>query len=196
MLMQTKNDQQAIDELLGFWFAEETKARWYASTDAFDERCRQHFGDLAAKAANGALAHWEETADGALAVCLLLDQMPRNLHRGTPIAFATDPKAVAVSERAIERGFDQKLDLEKRKFLYLPYMHSERLADQERSVALSEALNDENTLHYANDHADIIRRFGRFPHRNGILGRTSTPEEEAFLADGAKSYGQSATDQA
>ncbi len=189
-------DHQAIDELLDFWFAEEAKARWYASTDAFDERCRQRFGDLAAKAADGELAHWEENADGALAVCLLLDQMPRNLFRGTPKAFANDPKAVAVAERAIERGFDQELDIERRKFLYLPFMHSEALADQERSVAISKALNDESALHWAIDHADIIRRFGRFPHRNPVLGRTSTPEEEAYLADGAKSYGQSATDKA
>ena len=194
--MPTESDQKTIDEILDFWFAEETKARWYASTDAFDERCRQHFGDLTAKAADGELARWEETAEGALAVCLLLDQMPRNIHRGTPKAFATDTEAVAISERAIERGFDRELDLERRKFLYLPFMHSEALADQERSVAISEALNDENALHWANDHADIIRRFGRFPHRNAVLGRKNTPEEEAFLADGAKSYGQSSTDKA
>ncbi len=194
--MQTEDDRGDIEALLDFWFAEETKARWYASTDEFDDLCRQRFGDLSAKAADGALAQWEETADGALAVCLLLDQMPRNLFRGTPKAFATDAKAVAVSERAIERGFDQALDLERRKFLYLPFMHSEALADQERSVAISKALNDESALHWANDHADIVRRFGRFPHRNAVLGRASTPEEEAFLADGAKSYGQSTTDKA
>ncbi|MGI9489982.1 MAG: DUF924 family protein [Geminicoccaceae bacterium] len=194
--MQTENDRQAIDDLLDFWFAEETKARWYASTDGFDENCRQCFGDLARRAADDELSHWEETAKGALALCLLLDQMPRNIYRGTPKAFATDTKATALSERAIERGFDRELDLERRKFLYLPFMHSEALADQERSVAISEALNDENALHWANDHADIIRRFGRFPHRNAVLGRKSTPEEEAFLADGAKSYGQSATDKA
>ena len=189
--MTTESDQKAISEIIEFWFAEETKARWYDSTKAFDELCRERFGELNAKAAAGDLGTWEETAKGALALCLLLDQMPRNLYRGTAQAFATDPKAVDVATLAIERGFDQTLDLEKRKFLYLPFMHSERLADQERSVAISKALDDENMLHYANDHADIIRRFGRFPLRNAILGRESTPEEDAFLKAGAKSYGQS-----
>ena len=132
-----------------------------------------------------------ETADGALALCLLLDQMPRNIYRGTPEAFATDPKAVRVASSAIEKGFDQQLDIERRKFLYMPYMHSEVLAEQERSVAFSLALDDKHTLAYAEDHADIIRRFGRFPHRNAILGRESTDEERAFLTDGAKDYGQS-----
>lgn len=188
--MPTESDQQAIGETLDFWFAEETKARWYDATKAFDELCRERFGELTARAAAGDLSAWENTAEGALALCLLLDQMPRNLFRGTAKAFATDPKAVDVATRAIERGLDQALDLEKRKFLYLPFMHSERLADQERSVAISKALDDENTLHYANDHANIVRRFGRFPHRNAILGRENTPEEEAFLKAGADSYGQ------
>lgn len=189
--MLKETDRQDISMLLDFWFAEDTKPRWYDSSKGFDDLCRQRFGDLTEKAAAGDLAAWEHSAEGALALCLLLDQMPRNLFRGTPKAFASDPKAAAVAARAIERGFDQALDPERRKFLYLPFMHSEVLADQERSVALSEALNDEGTLHYANDHADIIRRFGRFPHRNKILGRTSTAEEEAFLAAGAKTYGQS-----
>ncbi|MGI9508355.1 MAG: DUF924 family protein [Geminicoccaceae bacterium] len=189
--MPTETDQKTIGGILDFWFAEETKPRWYQSSDGFDELCQQRFGDLTAKAASGELAAWEQTADGALALCLLLDQMPRNLFRGTAKAFATDPKAVDVAMRAIERGFDQTLDLEKRKFLYMPFMHSERLLDQERSVAIAKALDDENMLHYANDHADIIKRFGRFPHRNAILGRDCTPDESAFLEGGAKTYGQS-----
>lgn len=194
--MPIENDRQAIDDLLDFWFAEETKARWYQSTDAFDELCWDRFGDLTARAAGGELAHWEETAKGALAVCLLLDQMPRNLHRGTPKAFETDPEAVALSKRAITRALDQELDIERRKFLYMPFMHSEHLDDQERCVALAKALNDENMVQHAEEHADIVRRFGRFPHRNDIVGRESTAEEEAFLQDGAKTYGQSTTDQA
>ncbi|MEM9624641.1 MAG: DUF924 family protein [Pseudomonadota bacterium] len=192
--MTTENDRRMIEEALDFWFAEETKPRWYDSTEAFDELCRKSFGNLNARAANGELTHWEETADGALALCLLLDQMPRNLFRGTPKAFSTDDQAAAVATRAIEKGLDQELDVERRKFLYLPYMHSERLADQERSIALAKALDDDNMIHHAGEHADIIRRFGRFPHRNSILGRVNTPEEAAFLADGAKTYGQSATD--
>jgi len=194
--MPAENDLQSILRVLDFWFAEETKARWYDSTKAFDDLCRQRFGHLVAKAAKGDLAAWEQSADGALAVCLLLDQMPRNLFRGTAKAFETDPKAVAVATRAIEHGLDQKLDLERRTFLYLPFMHSENLAEQERSVALSQALGDAKTLSYAQDHADIVKRFGRFPHRNGILGRTSTPEEEAYLTAGAETYGQAPADSA
>lgn len=190
--MTTLPDDQAIQDILTFWFADETKARWYDSTLAFDALCRDRFGALVDQARKGELAAWEESADGALALCLLLDQMPRNMFRGEPRAFETDPKAVVVANAAIEKGFDQQLGIERRKFLYLPYMHSEVLEDQERSVALSLVLNDENALAYAKDHADTIRRFGRFPHRNAILGRKSTEEEVAFLADGAKDYGQSA----
>ncbi|MEZ5932057.1 MAG: DUF924 family protein [Alphaproteobacteria bacterium] len=192
--MPIDGGRQTIRELVDFWFDEETKPRWYDSTPTFDELCRQRFGALVAQAAEGELAAWEQTAEGALALCLLLDQMPRNMFRATPAAFATDEQAADVARRAIERGFDQTLDLEKRKFLYMPFMHSERLDDQERSVALAAALDDGETLRYAEEHADIIRRFGRFPHRNAILGRQSTPEEHAFLADGAKSYGQTAKD--
>ncbi|NJO37910.1 MAG: DUF924 domain-containing protein [Rhizobiales bacterium] len=190
--MPSDGDQKAIRELLDFWFDEATRPRWYDSTPAFDELCRQRYGDLAARAAQGELAGWEQTAEGALALCLLLDQMPRNLFRATPQAFGADDKAVAAAARALGRGFDRALDPDRRTFLYMPFMHSERLADQERSVALAAALDDGETLPYAEEHADIIRRFGRFPHRNAILGRESTPEEAAFLAAGARSFGQTA----
>ncbi|MEM7044558.1 MAG: DUF924 family protein [Pseudomonadota bacterium] len=192
--MLAEEDRQAINAMLDFWFAEDTRPRWYQSTKAFDELCRERFGQLVERAANGDLADWEGSAEGALALCLLLDQMPRNLFRGTSKAFATDGDAVAVAARAIDKGFDQTLDNERRTFLYLPFQHSEDLAQQERSVVLSTALGDDKFLDYAVEHADIVRRFGRFPHRNAILGRVSTPEEQAFLADGAKSYGQGSSD--
>jgi uncharacterized protein (DUF924 family) len=185
-------DEQIIQGLLTFWFAEETKERWYDSTPVFDQLCCDRFGAMVEKAGKNELSAWEQTAEGALALCLLLDQIPRNIFRGTPRAFETDPKAVEVAKSAIEKGFDQELDVERRKFLYLPFMHSEVLAEQERSVALSLQIGDEKTQAYAEDHADIIRRFGRFPHRNTILGRESTEEELAFLQGGAKDYGQSA----
>ena len=184
-------DDRAIQDILAFWFADETKERWYDSTPAFDQTCGERFGILVDQAANDQLSHWADSAAGALALCLLLDQMPRNLFRGSPRAFATDAKAVDVAEKAIAKGYDQQLHEERRKFLYLPFMHSEVLVEQERSVALSRALGDENTLSYALEHADIIKRFGRFPHRNAILGRKSTMEEVAFLKDGARDYGQS-----
>lgn len=189
--MTTPSDEQAIQDILTFWFAEESKARWYDSTPAFDALCVQHCGTLVDRAGNDELSAWQETADGALALVLLLDQMPRNMFRGSPRAFETDPKAVAVANAAIGRGFDQQLDAERQKFLYLPYMHSEVLAEQERSIVLNRPFNDKNTMAYAIEHADIIRRFGRFPHRNIILGRESTAEELAFLKDGAENYGQS-----
>ena len=188
--MTSDHDQHAIADLLDFWFAEETKARWWQSTSKFDEICRGRFGHLVEQAASDRLDAWQETAEGALALCLLLDQMPRNLFRGTPKAFGTDAKAVAVAASAVDRGLDQTLTTEHRKFLYMPFMHSESLAEQERSIALTKSLDDDNTLHHAEEHADVIRRFGRFPHRNDVLGRSSTAEEEAFLADGAKTYGQ------
>ena len=186
-----ESDQQAIENLIGFWFADATKPRWYDSNPAFDDFCRQHFETLSSQAVKGELKGWADSAEGALALVLLLDQIPRNIYRGTERAFASDPLAVVIAKRAIEARADLALDPEKRKFLYLPFMHSETLEDQERSVALATAMSDEKMLHYAKEHADIIRRFGRFPHRNTILGRLNTAEEEAFLAAGAKNYGQS-----
>ena len=191
--MTPSSDDSAIQAMIAFWFAAATKARWYKATVAFDDECRQRFAALHEAAKAGELAPWAMSADGALALVLLLDQIPRNIHRGTALAFETDPKAVTVAAAAIEQGFDQALDPEKRAFLYLPFMHSEVLADQERSLVLNQALGSEKALAYAVDHADIIRRFGRFPHRNAILGRENTEEEQAFLEAGAKTYGQSAS---
>ena len=191
--MLTEKDQHAIRDVLDFWFADDTKPRWYDSTKAFDDLCRDRFGDHVGQAAKGVLAVWEQSAEGALALCILLDQMPRNLFRGTAKAFETDQSAMAVAERAIDRGLDHELEGDRRKFFYLPFMHSERLADQERCVELARALGDEKTLHHAEEHADLIRRFGRFPHRNANIGRSSTPDEIAFLAEGANTYGQTPT---
>jgi uncharacterized protein (DUF924 family) len=120
--------------------------------------------------------------DGALAVVLLLDQFPRNMFRGTRRVYQTDATALDVADRAIERGFDSQVEPALRGFFYLPFEHSESLADQERSVALHEAAGDEDGLTWARHHHDIVARFGRFPHRNAILGRESTPEELAYLA--------------
>lgn len=180
-----------IQDLIDFWFAESSKARWYDSTAEFDQSCFDRFGKLVQLAKAGDLDQWAETPLGALALCLLLDQMPRNIYRASPKAFESDQKAILVAKDAIERGFDQELDLEKRKFLYLPFMHSEVLAEQERSVSIATTLGDEETVRHAIEHAEVIRRFGRFPHRNAILGRVSTEEEIAYLEAGAETYGQS-----
>jgi uncharacterized protein (DUF924 family) len=170
-------------EILSFW-REAGYDRWFKKDSAFDEEIRRRFLASYEAAAAGKLSGWELTADGALALLILLDQFPRNIFRGDARAFATDPLARAIAAGAVVRGFDSQVAKELRGFFYLPFEHSEYLADQERSVAFNKAAGDANGLKWAEIHADIIRRFGRFPHRNAVLGRTTTPEEQAFLDSG------------
>ncbi len=170
-----------IDEVIGFW-RDAGPQKWFAKDEAFDEACRRFLLTHEA-AARGDLNDWELTPEGALALVLLLDQFPRNMFRGTRRVYQTDPVALMVADRAIERTFDQAVAPELRRFFYLPFMHSENLPDQERSVALNEALGEAESIRWAHHHRDIVARFGRFPHRNAILGRASTPEEEVFLAE-------------
>ena len=170
-------------DVLAYWRALGPK-RWFANDDAIDAEIREKFRDLHAAAAAGMLSEWEGDAAGALAEVIVLDQFPRNMFRGSAAAFATDPLARAAAGRAIARGFDRQVDKAERQFFYLPYMHSEALADQERCCELCLGADDAGTLKYAQMHRDIIRRFGRFPHRNAVLGRITTPEEQAFLDSG------------
>ncbi len=174
-----------IDDVLGFWFSEQTRPRWWDKDDAFDAEVTRRFGAVHAQAAAGKLADWERTPEGALALILCLDQFPRNMYRGTPRAFATDDKARAAAETAIGRGHDLTFeDIDHRLFYYLPLEHSERIEDQDRCVALvRERCPGSNYVKFALAHRDVIRRFGRFPHRNAILGRRNTPEEEEYLAE-------------
>jgi uncharacterized protein (DUF924 family) len=158
--------------------------KWFTKDSEFDAAVRARFLATYRAAASGELGAWETTPEDALALLVVLDQFPRNMFRGRAETYAADPLARAVAERALARGFDRAVAQELRTFFYLPFMHSETLADQERSLALYRALGDEESLRYAQDHADIIRRFGRFPHRNPALGRASTPDEQAFLAAG------------
>lgn len=167
-------------EVLDFWVAAGPQ-KWFSRDDAFDAAIRERFLPTYEAAAAGSLAEWEAAPDGALALVIALDQFPRNMFRNSPRTFAADPLALAVAKRAVARGFDRQMELPRRNFFYLPFMHSEDLVDQERCVALSRQSGDQNTLKYAEQHADIIRRFGRFPHRNAMLGRTTTTEEQAFL---------------
>ncbi|MEZ5956611.1 MAG: DUF924 family protein [Hyphomonadaceae bacterium] len=169
-------------EIVRFWRDAGHKA-WFTKDETFDGRCRAFEVEHHA-AARGELKHWEQDAEGALALLILLDQLPRNIFRGSPHAFATDGLAQAVASRAIERQFDTATDTDMRLFFYMPFEHAEDLALQERCVHLFTNLGDANYLKYAILHRDIIARFGRFPHRNAILGRKSTPEELQFLADG------------
>jgi uncharacterized protein (DUF924 family) len=170
-------------EVVRFWLGQNEKV-WFSADPAFDAEVLSRFAELVERAKSGALDHWADTAEGALALVILLDQMTRNIYRDSPEMFAADGKALSVAERAIERGFDQELPKAERRWLYMPFMHSEDLADQERSVELFTRSEISESVPFAVDHADIIRRFGRFPHRNAILGRQTTPEEADFLAGG------------
>ncbi len=188
-------------EIIEYWlgsapddFESVTQAskRWYRADKDIDAEIRTRFGAAIAEARRGVFGDWERTPDGALALVILLDQFSRNAYRGTPEAFAGDAVALAVARRAVERGFDRELGCAGRAFLYHPFEHSEDPEDQERSVLLFETLLAEapptwrefaaGFVPYAHSHRDVIRQYGRFPHRNEILGRGSTPREEAHLA--------------
>jgi uncharacterized protein (DUF924 family) len=184
-----------IDRILGFWFADGPdgwREAWFKRDDAFDLACREGFGGLVRPAREGALDGWAATPHGALALLLLLDQFPRNLFRGTAEAFASDAHARQVARGAVLRDrFDLAVTPTARTFLYLPFEHSEDPADQDISVALFEGLRDiplharpDSTIDYAWRHWQVIRRFGRYPHRNAALGRASTEAEAAWLAAG------------
>lgn len=169
-------------EVATFW-RDAGPSRWFAKDEAFDAEFKARFEAAHHAAAAGALDAWAGEAEGALALLVLLDQFPRNAWRGSAHMFATDGKARAMARTAIEAGHDRQVDDVLRPFFYLPFMHSESLADQERSVALNAAL-DANTQRFAVLHRDIVARFGRFPHRNRMLGRETTPQEQAFLDQG------------
>ncbi|HEV8465334.1 MAG TPA: DUF924 family protein [Pseudolabrys sp.] len=170
-------------EVVSFW-REAGPDRWFNKDAAFDRTIHERFFDTYEAAATGKLSDWEHSAQGALALLILLDQFPRNMFRGDARAFATDPLARAITAGALISGFDSQVPNELRGFFYLPFEHSEDLADQERCIALNKATGDTENLKWAEIHADIIRRFGRFPHRNAALGRPTTPEEQAFLDGG------------
>jgi uncharacterized protein (DUF924 family) len=179
------------DDILRFWFSDRAEKHWFKSSDAFDAEIRQKFEvtamELAAQQATRNSAHdWEkQSPDAHLALVIALDQFPRNMYRDTAAAFAWDRFALVAAKRMVERKTDIHLSQKQRPFAYMPFMHSEDLADQDECVRLCDArLDDSNTLKFAHIHRDIILRFGRFPHRNRILGRDTQPEERAFLDDG------------
>ena len=182
-------------DILEFWFSEGPdtfRTAWFRRDDAFDEAIRARLGDLAAAARGGALASWRDSSAGLLALAILLDQCPRNLHRGSAEAFAADALMRDIARDAVlVRRIDLGLTPTQRVFLYLPFEHSEAMADQDLSVALFEGLRDDprmaapgGAIDYAWRHHAVIARFGRFPHRNAVLGRVSTPEEQAWLEAG------------
>jgi len=179
----TSSQKVATPEaVLAFW-REAGPDKWFTRDDAFDADIRAKFLPTYEAAAAGQLDDWERSAEGTLALLIVLDQFPRNMFRGQARCYAADPLARAVAHRALKRGCDQDVPEAERGFFYLPFMHSEDIADQQRCVGLYREAGDPN-LSYAERHADIIRRFGRFPHRNAALGRTTTPEEQAYLDEG------------
>jgi uncharacterized protein (DUF924 family) len=158
------------------------KPLWFRSTPAFDEGLRERYLDTWQAAAAGGLEHWRQNPQGALALVIVLDQFPLNMFRGRAEGFSTEARAREVAAEAIGKGWDKALDKSRLAFLYMPFMHSENLADQDRSVALFEAAGLTDNLRFARHHRELIRRFGRFPHRNAILGRASSEEELEYLA--------------
>jgi uncharacterized protein (DUF924 family) len=170
-------------DVLAFWRAAGPD-KWFKKDAGFDAEITRRFSALWQQATAGTLPAWEDTPEAALALVILLDQFPRNMFRGDARAFATDAPARGVADRAIARGFDQAVPASERLFFYLPFEHSESLVDQERAVALVDTLGDADLTRWSKMHADIINRFGRFPHRNTALGRATTPEEQAFLDGG------------
>jgi len=177
-----------IASVLSFWFETLEPKDWFMSSEKTDDAIRNRFADLYSDAQAGRLDHWMDTADGALALVILLDQFPRNMFRNTARMYGSDEQAMDVSRRAVAENLDKKVPKERRIFLYLPFEHSENLEDQDFCCDLVKTLGDETYLDYAEAHRRVIRRFGRFPHRNAILGRESTAEEVEFLKEEGSSF--------
>lgn len=185
---------EAVQDVLKFWFGEELKPRkaWFVKDPTFDEEVRSRFFSLHQQASNGELIDWSNSPQSSLALVILLDQFSRNIFRGKPESFASDPIALETAKAAIAQKFDQQLPPVQRQFFYFPLEHSENLNDQHLAVKLFEQFKDDPELNdiyqYALRHREIIERFGRFPHRNRILGRQSTPEELEFLKQPGSSF--------
>lgn len=180
----------AMQDVLQFWFEEISSKQWFGKSEDFDATCRRRFEAAYRQAARGQFDAWRDSPRGCVALVLLLDQIPRNIYRDTPRAFATDAKALAVTRHAVAAGFDldPALDDAHRHFLYMPLQHSEDLEDQREALRLADRVTRWDFAGFARRHHDIIERFGRFPHRNAILGRESTAAERAFLKQPGSSF--------
>lgn len=168
--------------ILEFWFSERIKPHWFDSTPVLDAEIRASYEALWKEAAEGGLDHWCASPDGCLALVIVLDQFPLNMFRGEALSFSTEARAIDVARQAIAKGFDKQIPQARLAFLYMPFMHSENLDDQSLSVKLFTDAGLEDNIRFAQHHYDIVQRFGRFPHRNAILGRDSTTQELAYLS--------------
>ncbi|VUD40961.1 hypothetical protein TDB9533_00389 [Thalassocella blandensis] len=175
-------------EILNFWFEDIDSKNWWKKDSEFDQFITDKYGDLHQRAARCELYGWRRSIQGRLAEILVLDQFSRNIHRGSPLAFSADPLALALAQEAVARSLDKELDDEHRVFLYMPYMHSESQKIHEQAVLLFQTLGEHSSLEFELKHKAIIDRFGRYPHRNVILGRSSTEEEVAFLKEPGSSF--------
>jgi uncharacterized protein (DUF924 family) len=171
------------ETVVDFWQAA-GEERWFTKDSAFDASLAMHFGEALKQAKLGKFDHWADTPQGALGLVILLDQVSRNIHRGSPLTYEGDARALAIAKSAVANGFHQKMPSSRAQWLIMPFHHAEDLECQDRAVALSTTMGLAGMIYWARAHHDIIKRFGRFPHRNPILGRTSTPEELAFLKSG------------
>jgi uncharacterized protein (DUF924 family) len=176
------------DAVLKFWFEETTPGQWYATDTSFDRLITERFGETHRAATAGELAHWRDSAEGRLAEVIVLDQFSRNIYRDDPRSFASDVAALILAQEAIARGIGPALSATMRAFLYMPFMHSESAAIHQTALALFGEQDMENNLDFEIRHKTIIDRFGRYPHRNAILGRVSTTEELAFLQEDGSSF--------
>ncbi|CAN5550448.1 DUF924 family protein [soil metagenome] len=186
-----------VEKVLAFWFGREGdeeygefRKAWFERSDDFDREVANRFSGLHSRAASGELDSWRDEAESALALIIVLDQFPRNMFRGDPKSWATDRAALEAAKHAVERAYDRELPAFQRSFVYMPYMHSENLEDQKRCVELFELMGEsgKNNVEFAIGHMEIVERFGRFPHRNEILGRETTPEEAEFLTRPGSSF--------
>ena len=177
-----------IEEVLRFWFDDLSPDDWFESDEAVDSRIRERFRELHEALREQVPETWRSSARGCLAAVIVLDQFPRNMYRGTARAFAADGAALSLAKEALKRGFDRDLPTDERKFLYMPFQHSEHPAEQARSMELFGTLENELDLDYARRHKEVIDRFGRFPHRNALLGRISSPEEIEFIKEPGSSF--------
>lgn len=175
-------------DILDFWFSPETQPNWFAKSDQFDQSLKEKFGDILEQASRAELWSWRKNADGRLAEIIVLDQFSRNIFRDTPRAFAQDSLALALAQEAISQDLDKQLSPEQRSFLYMPFMHSESKLIHEFALKLFQRLGNPENLKYEIKHKIIIDRFGRYPHRNQILGRESTEEELSFLTQPDSSF--------
>ena len=175
---------KSYKDIIDFWFAEENKSLWFNSSPLFDSELKEQFEDTYIAACEGELSAWEDSAEGLLALVILLDQFPLNMYRGDAKCFSTEQRSREISLKSIEKGLDKKLSNEQKSFLYMPFMHSEEISDQDKAISLFEEAGLKENARFAHHHRDIVQRFGRFPHRNSILDRENTDAEKNYLVSG------------